>query len=293
MKFFPLIFLFLSLNLFASSDLSLLEDIVHSELSVEFKNTKKILLPDSPGSYSVSKNISLHEILQSIERCRHHDSLRTLVRDEADFKHISFSCKIKGEIVVTETLVNVENKIESFQEMIFEEKFIYPKEYLKLLENYDSELTEISENSTTGLKTLGTFARLGIPIVLAFKTSKILAPSRADWQKHFISGTLAGGITILTTHGLLRFIAKKRGLHISERKLTYISSMAGLLISLLAGGGKEIYDTTGRGNPEWRDAMFTAAGGAMISIFYAIPFGRWFSWGRGAMPVPIGASVPH
>lgn len=292
MKFFSFAFLFLSLNLSANTDLSLLEEIVHSELSVEIKNSKKILLPDSPGSYSVSKNISLHEILQSIERCRNHESLKTLVSEEEDFRHISFSCKINKEIVVTETLVNVDNKIESFQEMTFEEKFIYPKDYLKLLGTYDSELTEISDTSTNGLKSLRTFARLGIPIVLAFKTSKILAPSRSDWQKHFIAGTLAGGITILTTHGILRFIAKKKNFHISERKLTYISSMAGLLISLLAGGGKEIYNTTGRGTPEWQDAMFTAAGGAMISLFYAIPFGRWFGWGKDAMPVPMNVSGP-
>lgn len=181
MKFFPFIFLFLSLNLYANSDLSFLENIVHAELSVETKNSKKILLPDSPGSFSVSKNISLHEILKSIERCRNHESLKTLVSEEKGFKHISFSCKINKEIVVTETLVNLDDKIESFQELTFEEKFIYPKDYLKLLEHYDSELTEISDTSTNGLKTLGTFARLGIPIVLLFKTSKILAPSRADW----------------------------------------------------------------------------------------------------------------
>jgi hypothetical protein len=108
---------------------------------------------------------------------------------------------------------------------------------------------------------------------------------KTDWQKHYIAGTLAGGITILTTRGILKFIAKKKNFHISERKMTYISSMAGLLISLLAGAGKEIYDTTGRGNPEWQDAMFTAAGGAMISIFYAIPFGRWFREMRRPVPV--------
>lgn len=287
MKLISFILLLYSFHLSANSDLALLEEIVRAQILSQTKIKTVLPHPDSPGSTVISQDASMNEILESVERCRNEKSLVTDVSEGEEFRNISFSCKIDKEIVLTETLVTHENKIESYQEMTFREKLLYPQEYMKLLESYDVELTEISEESSSGLKNLGTFTRLGIPVALSFKASKILAPTRTDWQKHFITGSLIGGVTILTTRGIMKFFAKKRSFHISERKLTYISSIAGLMVSLLGGGGKELYDRTGRGTPEWRDAMFTAAGGAMVSMFYAIPFGRIFGRKvRGPVLIP-------
>jgi hypothetical protein len=83
----------------------------------------------------------------------------------------------------------------------------------------------------------------------------------------------------------MKFIAKKRGVEISQRKAILIASMAGFIMAVVAGAGKEFRDMAGFGDPDFKDALYTAAGGAMVSIFYAIPFERIF--GRKAAPVQV------
>lgn len=277
-----LILFLISLSAFANSDMDYLEQIVRDNHSGE----KSFLrTPDINGSQNVSRDTSMNEILTTIELCKQNETLKTASEEGDGFKSVSFSCKVGDEIVVTESMVE-DDSVTSFQEMRFEERLIDPQSFYKLLKNSEIEKVSTKDNATTGLKTLGTFARIGLPIILAFKTSKILAPDRIDWQKHFIAGSIISGVTILTAQGIMKF-AKKRGTEVSERKTIVIASMAGFLMSVVVGGAKEIRDMRGFGTPEFRDAVFTAAGGAMVSIFYAIPFGRIF----GKRPAPV--TVPY
>lgn len=279
-----LLFLLVSIALtspsFANTDLDFLEDVIRINHSGE---KSRDVAPDSHGSLTLSQDKSLNEMMLSIETCRRADILRTSIEEGIDFTVVAYSCKTGKEIVVTETLVHADKSIGSFQEMKFQESSISPTDYYKLLSSSQIEKTSTDKDSSAGLKTLGTFARLGIPVLLSLKASKLLAPNRLDWQKHFIAGSLISGVTILTTQGILRFIAKKRGTQMSERKITIIASVAGLVLSMVAGAGKEFYDSRGHGTVEFRDAFFTAAGGAMVSMFFAIPFGRM--WGAKATPV--------
>jgi hypothetical protein len=290
---FILVFLLLCTQAFANADLYELEGIIQSE----FSGRKSFgSVPDVEGSTSLSKDQSLSEMLISLDKCKFNDSIKTHTEEYDDHKVFSVSCRTDEKtILVSESLINrAENKsasVVSFQEMTFEEKTIYPKEYYKLLSEYDYEKVSTNKEATPGLRTLGTFAHVGLPVVLAFRTSRILAPDRLDWQKHFIAGSIISGVTILTAQGILRFIARRRGVHMSETKIRIISSIAGLMMGLVVGGGKEVYDrVSGRGTPEFKDAMFTAAGGAFVSMFFAIPFGRLF----GFTPIsfsPAPASV--
>lgn len=282
-----LISLFLSLSVSANADLDELESIIQVQSS--FKSLSVDSGPDLAGSSTISKDKSLSEIQTSIERCKHQESLSTTRQESGEYKTISFSCRLnEKEILVSESFIESDNnEIKSFQELTFIELKLTPQAYLKLLAQSEVEKVSTDENSTGGLRTLGTFARIGIPVFLALKTSRLLAPDRLDWQKHFIAGSIISGLTILTTQGILRFIARKRGSQMSERKIAIISSLAGLLVSLVAGGGKELYDSTGRGTPEWRDAAFTAAGGALVSLFFAIPFRSIFAW----RPAPMARSM--
>lgn len=278
MKFLLLLF---SLSAFANSDIEYLERVVrenHSGVKISQ------VAPDLNGTQIVAKDISMNEILSTIDKCKHTETLKSASQEYQEFTSVSFSCKVGSEIIVTESLIEY-GSIASFQEMRFEEKLIDPQSYYQLLKNSEIQKISTKENATTGLKTLGTFARLGIPVLLAFNSSKILAPDRVDWQKHFIAGSIVSSVTILTAQGIMKFIAKKRGVEISERKAVLIASMAGFLMSVVVGAGKEFRDLQGFGTAEFRDAFYTAAGGAMVSMFYAIPFGRIF--GRRLAPVMV------
>lgn len=239
----------------ANAELEELEEIISQEL--EKKSLKK-------KSYL--------EIQEGIELCKGQitTTIATPIGPEA--KALAFSCRTdNSEILVSESLVqtdiNGHKTIESYQEIRVVEKIISPQAYLKLLSDYEAQSISTKAGATPGLRAFGSFARVGIPIALAVRASKVIAPNRSDWQSHFIAGSLISGVTILSTRGIVRFVARKRGVRLSERKVAVISSMAGFIISLIAGGGKEIYDHTGRGTPELRDALFTAAGGAFVSLF--------------------------
>lgn len=301
MKFILLILLICS-HAFANADLYELEGIIQSEMSGR-KSIKTV--PDVEGSVSLSKDQSLSEMLISLDKCKFNESIKTHTEEYDDHKVFSVSCKTDEKtILVSESLIakttNSSNKsvssspsVVSFQEMTFEEQTIYPKDYYKLLSEWDYEKVSTKDDATPGLRTLGTFAHVGLPVVLAFRTSRILAPDRLDWQKHFIAGSIISGVTILTAQGIIRFIARRKGIHMSETKIRIISSIAGLIMGIAVGGGKEIYDrVSGRGTPEFRDAMFTAAGGAFVSMFFAIPFGRIFGFKSTSFsPAPVSALV--
>lgn len=255
----------------ASADLDELETTIQQELEKKSFNHRAYL-----------------EIQDGLLRCKDQVTITSGTEIGSTYKAISFSCRTHdSEILVSESLVHTDKEgnktIESYQEIRFVEKILTPQAYLKLLDNFDKEIVSTKDEATPGLRTLGTFARVGIPVALAIRASKVVAPNRGDWQRHFIAGSLISGVTILGTRGITRFIARKRGVQFSERKVALISSMAGLMVSLIVGGGKEIYDRTGRGSPEFRDAFFTAAGGAFVSLFN-LPWSSYL--GRRFTPIP-------
>lgn len=253
--FVVLVVFITSMAVRANAELEELEGIISQELEKKSFNKKSYL-----------------EIQQGLDMCKGQiiTTITTPIAPEA--KALSFSCRTQNsEILVTESLIradlNGHKTIESYQEISVVDKIISPQDYLKLLSEYEGEPISTKDEVTPGLRAFGSFARVGIPIALAVRASKVIAPNRPDWQSHFIAGSLISGVTILSTRGIVRFVARKRGVRVSERKVAVVSSMAGLIVSLVAGGGKEIYDRTGRGTPELRDALFTAAGGAFVSLF--------------------------
>jgi hypothetical protein len=141
------------------------------------------------------------------------------------------------------------------------------------------------QNPSPGMSALLVLAKVGVPLSLSFRTAKLIAPTRTDWQKHFIAGSIISGATILSTQGLIRTYNIKHGTQMSEFKINLLSSLAGLLCSVTAGISKEVYDRfSGKGHPEVNDALYTAAGGAMISISVVIPLELIF---KSKKPKPI------
>ena len=197
------------------------------------------------------------------------------------FMTIAFACRTSETIITTsEVLISTEGdspKVVSYQKLEFEERQLPPSVMLNIIAKSDIQSVSAFDSVSPGVRTLLTLAQVGIPVALSFKTAKVLAPDRTDWQKHFIAGAIISGATILTTQALLRTYARKHGYNFSDTKIPLLSSLAGLLTSIVAGGGKETYDSmSGRGTPEFKDVMYTAAGGAMVSFGVVIPLDRLF-----------------
>lgn len=290
-----LIALFASNVAFADDNIIELEEIVQAEIlngedhSLHFINTNI----DEAGSTLINKSASMYEILDDINKCKKADVIQTDKIIDIDSFTIGFACRSsEGVINTSEVLVSIteeEPKIIRYQKLEFEEHDIQPSAMSNFMAGSEIESVSVFEKISPGMRTLLTFAKVGIPVLLSFKTGKILAPERSDWQKHFIAGAIISGATILTTEGLLRTFARSRGYDFSNRKINLLSSLAGLLSSIAAGIGKEFYDrVSGKGVPESRDALYTAAGGAMVSLTVVIPIDRIFRSRRSrARPIPF------
>jgi len=194
---------------------------------------------------------------------------------------IAFSCRSENnQIITSEVFIDTKSnspKILSYQELSFEEKEIMPSVLLNIMAKSDYVSVSSFDQTSPGLRTLMSLAKVGIPVALSFKAAKILAPNRSDWQKHFVAGAIISGVTVLTTESILRTYARNRGYSFSDTQITILSSLAGLLGSIAAGAAKEGYDHfSGRGTPEFKDAVYTAAGGAMVSFTVFIPLDRLF-----------------
>ena len=156
--------------------------------------------------------------------------------------------------------------------MVLRERNLSPNQFTRMFMNQDFESVHINQNISPGVRTLLAIAKVGVPVALSFKAATVFSPVRRDWQKHFIAGALISGATILTTEGLIRSYNKRHGYQMSDIKINMMTSLAGLVASMGAGVSKELYDKyTGRGYPEVNDALYTAAGGSMVSLTVAIP----------------------
>lgn len=280
-------------SLKANDHIDELEDILHSELaSIPASAKKKFAEPigDQEGSTLVSKTISMNEILASLHECAGNELVKTEKQVAPGFSTIAFACRTGVNVITTsEVLVATDGdspKVVSYQKLEFEESNIPPSVMLNIIAKSDVKSITIQDQLSPGIRTLLMLAKVGIPVALSFKTAKILAPDRTDWQKHFMAGAIISGATIITAQGLLRTYARNRGYHWSDTKIDLLSSLAGLITSIAAGAGKEVYDrVSGNGTPEFRDAMYTAGGGAMVSFAVAIPLDRLFKPRRRPRPV--------
>ena len=232
------------------------------------------------------------EIQNSLNTCKSSDQIQTKREENEGTVTIAFSCRLpEHEILTSEVLISTEDgapKLAGYQEMKFEEKEIPPSVMLSM-DPVQMESVSYTDDVSPGVSTLLTLAKVGIPVALSFKTAKVIAPTRTDWQKHFIAGAIISGVTVLTTEGLLRTFFRNRGVQLSETKITLISSLAGLLMSVVAGASKElIYDKyLGLGTPDINDALHTVEGGAMVSITFAIPLDFLFRHRRSAVSIHV------
>lgn len=88
-------------------------------------------------------------------------------------------------------------------------------------------------------------------MTLVFLTT-IHTQIRTDKVKHFIAGN---AITLVSTETILHFSKKKNN-----------SILLGFNIGCYTGATKEMYDSTGRGNPEFKDFMWTCIGSSFTSV---------------------------
>lgn len=282
--------LLFSSPIYANDHINELEEILLAEIADSPATNKKFShhrTVDEEGSVAVSKSTSMKEILEGLHECIDQEVIKTEKQAGPGYVTIAFACRTSENVITTsEVLVSTENntqKVVSYQKLEFEEREIPPSVLLNIIAKSDMESIRAFDNVSPGIRTLLTLAKVGIPVALSFKAAKILAPDRTDWQKHFVAGAIISGATILTTQMILRTYARTRGW--SDTKINILSSLAGLITSIAAGAGKEIYDrASGRGTPEFRDAMYTAAGGAMVSFAVVIPLDRLF---RRRRPAPV------
>jgi hypothetical protein len=75
---------------------------------------------------------------------------------------------------------------------------------------------------------------------------------RVDKVKHFVVGN---AITLISTESFLHFSKKKNN-----------SIIFGFNMGCYAGAAKEMYDSTGRGNPDFKDFMWTCIGSSFTSV---------------------------
>jgi hypothetical protein len=273
----------------ANETLNELSGIVQSNLRNSSDTHTITPLPtDVIGTTETNKQVSLTEVLARINECKgredpsHPENIQTSRESGSNFTTYAFSCRVPGsEIVTSEVFISNENskpEVVSYQEMRFEESPINRDQMLKTMMLGQTETFHADATVSPGIRTLITLAKVGVPVALSFKTAKILSPLRKDWQKHFIAGAIISGATVLTAEGIIRTMNNRRGWGLSNTKISLLSSFAGLLSSITAGAAKElIWDKTlGRGHPEFKDALYTAAGGAMVSFTVAIPLEKIF-----------------
>ena len=265
LHFFGLVFCLCSLPVFASDPLLELKDIFESERYGTHEE----------GALVLSKEQVTQEVIQSVSNCEG-KSYSSEKQIEGDITTYAYTCKSPSNDLITSE-VFVSNKsgrpeLVSYQEIQLNSREMTLGDFDSLFLNSVIQSAPLNHPVSPGIRTLTTFAKVGVPVYLSFKMAKVISPIRTDWQKHFIAGALISGATILTSEGLIRAINKKRGVQFSDVKTDMLTSVAGLVASIGAGIAKEVYDKyTGRGFAEKEDAIYTAGGGFMVSATVAIP----------------------
>ena len=84
-------------------------------------------------------------------------------------------------------------------------------------------------------------------ILLLLIATSLPGQIRKDYQDHFVVGAALGMTTTMAAYTSTE----------SEWKTVSLA----IAVPLVIGAGKELYDMTGRGTPEWNDLFYTVAGG--------------------------------
>lgn len=267
--------LLISMPVLADNNLIELEEILLTELE-STSELKSSFISEHDGTTNTNKVNSIQEMLSSLGSCKEEDEIVSDKQSTDEITIIAFACRRgESEIISAEVLIREENgisKILSYQEMIMEERTMSPDQLTNLAFNYDLARVNSFAPVSPGVRTLFTLAKVGVPVFLSFKFAKLIAPSRTDWQKHFIAGAIISGVTVLTAEGLIRTIARRNGYNFSNLQMNLMTSFAGLIGSMAAGISKELYDKySGKGTPEISDAVYSAAGGAFVGLTITIP----------------------
>ena len=268
-------------HVYANSDIKQLETILENELSQLPVNTE--LSEDFVGSSGASKSDSIRTMMNSLQHCQNQTEMKTESTSGMGFKTIAVSCRdANSELSTSEFTIrsdeNGQPTIAHYQELKFEEKPILPSVHLNIMASPDLEIVRLKDAPSAGIRALLSIAKVAVPMSLSLKTAKVLFPTRSDWQKHFVAGAIMSGATVLIAETIVRRRAKEKGEKPSELKVALISSLSGLLFSMAIGGIKEWSDSTNpkKHSTDWQDFLYTAAGGAFVSVSYAIPLNNLF-----------------
>ena len=120
------------------------------------------------------------------------------------------------------------------------------------LAGIDIQEAEYLEKLDMAFKNDMTKSLVNLALVSTFVHTFTNAPE--DKRKHVLAGTL------------ISVGATKLCQYLIEEDDSLICALTGIGASVLAGIGKELYDSTGRGNVDVMDAVYTFVPGTLISI---------------------------
>jgi hypothetical protein len=190
--------------------------------------------------------------------------------------YYAFSCNLSDNELFSAEVVFKENngqlELQNYQSLTLTKQEVTEKVLRSMMLDENLSVVNPTHNISPGMKALFNLAKVGVPVYLTFKTAKLIAPTRTDWQKHLIAGSIISGVTVLTAQALISTNNNQRLSKLTDNQINLIASFSGLIASFAAGVSKELRDKwTGKGTPDKMDALYTGLGGSMVSFTVAIP----------------------
>jgi hypothetical protein len=280
MKFFSLsiILFFISTLTFAQDkDSNDLEEILNANIAElilnEGNDSNRGEVKDT--SERISKLESLKEIYEDYQNCAKGEIFISK-NNFGMFTTFAFSCNLSQDEIFSSEIIfkNEENGFEfhNYQTMVLTKREMNPMIFRSLFLDDSLSFVEPTNQVTPGIKALFNLAKVGIPVYLTLKYAKVITPTRADWQKHLIAGSIVSGVTVLSSQALITTYNNRHGSKLNYNQINLLASFSGLLSSFAAGVVKEARDKwTGKGTPDVKDAIYTGLGGSIVSVSVAIP----------------------
>jgi hypothetical protein len=202
--------------------------------------------------------------------------MQILKKQAGPLSTFGYACRVPGGgILSSEVYVSTDQpakKVIFYREVAYEEHEVPPSMMMNLLGTGEFEHFDKRESLSPGLVALLAIVKAGVPLAFTIQAAKVLTPYREDWQMHFIMGSYISGLTVLLGDVFLRERGKSHDWHLNDIEYSVLSALMGLLAGIAAGTAKELLDKYAHmGTPEFRDALYTAEGAAMVAISFSIP----------------------
>ena len=228
------------------------------------------------GGVWKSKQEALLQMDSGFRTCSQDPGMQILKREAGPLATFGYACRAPGGgILSSEVFVSKEpgqKRVIFYREAAYEEHEVPPSLMMNLLGSGEFEHFDQRESLSPGLVALLALVKAGVPLALTFKAANVLTPYREDWQMHFIMGSFISGLTVLLGDVYLRERGKEKHWKLNDLEYNVLSALMGLLAGIAAGTTKELLDKYAHmGTPEFRDALYTAEGAAMVAISFSIP----------------------